>query len=135
MATRSNIKKYAIIGLILSTIIGTLSQCTGIKQELIWDLLDSLQRELAPGTIINDFIIKDPEKLDRRIKRDVDKAIDKYNKESNNSEQIILPAPIIIDEPMNESECYSEDCKALGPPMRICSPWVEGCVDSIVIGP
>jgi hypothetical protein len=23
--------------------------------------------------------------------------------------------------------CYTTECKALAPPMRICAPWVDGC--------
>ena len=37
---KPDIKQYAIIGIILSSIIATLSQCTGISQNNIWDLLD-----------------------------------------------------------------------------------------------
>jgi hypothetical protein len=49
------------------------------KQDSIWDLFDEVQRRYFPQTILNDFVIKDPEKLDRRIKRDVDAAIESMN--------------------------------------------------------
>jgi hypothetical protein len=75
---KPDIKQYAIIGIVLSTIIATLSQCTGISENGLWDLLDEIQRRYFPQTIINDFIIKDPEKLNRRITRDVDAAIGSY---------------------------------------------------------
>ena len=77
---KPDIKQYAIIGIVLSSIIGLLSQCTGIKQDSIWDLLDEVQRRYFPQTILNDFVIKDPEKLDRRVKRDVDAAIAEYER-------------------------------------------------------
>jgi len=78
---KPDIKQYAIIGIILTSIIATLSQCTHIPENNIWDLVDEIQRNFFPQTIINDFIIKDPEKLNRRIVRDVDRAIDNYNLE------------------------------------------------------
>ena len=77
---KPDIKQYAIIGIVLSSIIATLSQCTGISQNNIWDLLDEVQRRYFPGTILNEFVIKDPEKLDRRIHRDVDAAIAEYER-------------------------------------------------------
>ena len=64
---KPDIKQYAIIGVVLSAIITTLSQCTGISQNNLWDLLDEIQRKYFPQTIINDFVLKDPEKLNRRI--------------------------------------------------------------------
>ena len=126
---KPDIKQYAIIGIILSSIIATLSQCTGISQNNIWDLLDEVQRTYFPQTIINDFIIKDPEKLDRRIHRDVDRAIDITTPEYD---RIIREADRQYqsryqDLPNDDTVCYSKECKALTPPMRICSPWVDGC--------
>jgi len=73
---KPGIKEYAIIGVVLSAVIGTLSQCTGVSEDGLWDLLDEIQRKYFPGTILNEFVIKDPAKLERRIKRDVDHAID-----------------------------------------------------------
>ena len=72
---KPDIKQYAIISVVLTTIIATLSQCTGISQNNIWDLLDEVQRKYFPQTILNEFILNDPEKLNRRITRDVDRAI------------------------------------------------------------
>ena len=122
-----NIKTYAIIGVILTSIIAFLSNCTGIKQELIWDLFDEIQREINPKTPINDFIIKDPEKLQRRIHRDVNKAIRDYEKLTGDTPSVKIVPPRYIEEPMNDETCYSKECRALGPPMRLCSPWWDGC--------
>jgi hypothetical protein len=123
------IKQYAIIGIILSSIIASLSYCTGISQNNIWDLLDEVQRKYFPLTIINDFIIKDPEKLDRRVHRDVTRAIDLVTPEYD---RIIREAdkkyqPHYEDLTNDDAVCYSKECKALAPPMRICSPWVDTC--------
>lgn len=127
-----NIIKYAIIGITLSSMIALLSQCTKLSENIIWDLFDEIQRKYFPQTIINDFIIKDPEKLDRRIKRDVDRALNESISEYNH---IIQEAdrkynPRYIEEKNDESLCYTDECKALAPPMRICAPWVENCPKS-----
>jgi len=128
---KPDIKQYAIIGIVLSSIIAALSQCTHIKENTIWDLFDELQRRYFPQTIINDFIIKDPEKLNRRIHRDVDRAIDRVTPEYD---RIIREAdqkyqPRYIEEKNNENVCYTDECKALAPPMRICNPVYLGIDD------
>ena len=56
---KPDIKQYAIIGIVLSSVIAALSQCTGIHENNLWDLLDEIQRRYFPQTIINEFIIKD----------------------------------------------------------------------------
>ena len=117
------------MGLILSSIIATLSQCTGIQENKIWDLFDEIQRKYFLKTPTNDFILQDPEKLKRRIDRDIDKAIDSVTLEY---ERIIREAdkkyqPKYVDEKNDDNACYSDECKSLAPPMRICSPWVDTC--------
>ena len=91
--------------------------------------MDEIQRRYFPQTIINEFILKDPEKLNRRIIRDVDKAIREVTPEYD---RIIEKAdqkyqPKYLEEPNDETLCYTDDCKALAPPMRKCAFWVEDC--------
>jgi hypothetical protein len=126
---KPDIKQYAIIGIVLSSIIAILSQCTGVSENGLWDLFDEIQRKYFPQTILNEFIIKDPEKLNRRIGRDVDRAIQNVTSEYD---RIIEEAdqkykPKYVDEKNDESVCYTDECKALAPPMRICAVWVENC--------
>lgn len=126
---KPDIKQYAIVGIVLSSIIAGLSQCTHINEKTLWDLLDETQRRYFPDTIINDFIIKDPEKLQRRIHRDVDRAIEEVSPEYD---RIIEKynrryEPVYIEEPNNEETCYTKECKSLAPPMRICAPWYDQC--------
>ena len=71
-------KSIIIVSLVVTALISTLSQCTHINQNSLWDLFDEVQRKFFPQTIFNELIIKDPEKLDRRISRDVDAAIRDY---------------------------------------------------------
>ena len=120
---KPDIKQYAIIGIVLSSIIAILSQCTGIKQDSIWDLLDEVQRRYFPQSIINDFIIKDPEKLDRRIHRDVDAAIAEYERLTGDDGKVKIPSPRYSEKPPDESYAQS----VLGGEMRLCAPWVDDC--------
>ena len=118
---KPDIKQYAIIGIVLSSIIATLSQCSGIKQDSIWDLLDEVQRRYFPQTILNDFVIKDPEKLDRRIKRDVDAAIAEYERLTRDDGKVKIPSPRYSEKPQDGSYAQS----VLGGEMRLCAPWVD----------
>ena len=126
---KPDIKQYAIIGIVLSSIIVTLSQCTGVSQDGLWDLLDEIQRKYFPQTILNDFIIKDPEKLNRRITRDVDKAIHDVTPEYDRiiSDYDRKYQPKYLEEPNDETLCYTDECKTLAPPVRKCASWVEDC--------
>ena len=122
---KPDIKQYAIIGIVLSSVIAALSQCTGIHENNLWDLLDEIQRRYFPQTIINEFIIKDPEKLNRRIIRDVDKAIRDVTPEYD---RIIEEAdkkykPRYTEKAPDGSEAQ----RLLGGEMRICAPWVDDC--------
>lgn len=126
---KPDIIRYAIVGVILTSIIASLSHCTHIKENVIWDLFDEIQRKYFPGTILNQFIINDSDKLNRRIPRDIDRAIDSVTPEYD---RIIHEADKKYqsryqDLPNDDTVCYSKECKALAPPMRICSPWVDGC--------
>ena len=120
---KPDIKQYAIIGIVLSSIIGLLSQCTGIKHDSIWDLLDEVQRRYFPQTILNDFVIKDPEKLDRRINRDVDAAIAEYERLTGDDGKVRIPSPRYSEKPPDGSYAQS----VLGGEMRLCAPWVDDC--------
>jgi len=125
---KPDIKQYAIIGIVLSSIIVALSQCTGVSEHGLWDLLDEIQRKYFPQTILNEFILKDPEKLNRRIERDVRKAIRDVEPEYDRiiSDYTKKYQPKYLEEKNDETLCYTDECKTLAPPMRICSPVVDG---------
>ena len=122
---KPDIKQYAIIGIILSSLIAALSQCTGVSEDGLWDLLDEVQRKYFPQTILNEFVIKDPAKLDRRIKRDVDRAIDEVTPEYDRiiAESNKKYKPKYVEKPPDGSEAQ----RLLGGEMRICAVWVDDC--------
>jgi len=120
-------KQIILISIVLSGIVATLSQCSGVPQERLWDLLDEVQRSLFPQTIINDVLLQDPGVVDRRVKRDVDRAIAEYERLTRDSEPPRVPLPRLIEKSLDTSKCYTEECKKLGGEMRLCSPWVDSC--------
>jgi hypothetical protein len=130
---KPDIKQYAIVGIVISSIIAVLSQCAGVSENRLWDLLDEIQRKYFPQGILNEFVLKDPEKLERRIKRDVDKAIrdvtPEYDRIIREADQKYQPK--YSEKLVNESVCYTDECKALGGEMRICALWIENCVFGI----
>jgi hypothetical protein len=121
-------KQLIIVGVFVSTLIAGLSQCTGVSESGLWDLLDELQRKYLPQGILNEIILQDPNKVNRRVERDVDKAIRDVTREYDRiiSDYDQKYKQKYLEEKNDESLCYSEDCKKLAPPMRICSPVFEG---------
>lgn len=120
-------KQIIIISVVLSAVVATLSQCSGAPQERLWDLLDEIQRSLFPGTVINDVLLQDPGVVERRVERDVDKAIREYERLTGDSGTPRIPLPRLIEMAPDKDLCYSEECKKLGGEMRLCSPWVDNC--------
>ena len=116
-------KQIILISVILSGIVATLSQCTGVPQERLLDLLDEVQRTLFPQTIINDVLLQDPGVVDRRVERDVDKAIREYEDLTRDSEPPRVPLPRLSEKAPDGSEAQ----RLLGGEMRICSVWVDDC--------
>ncbi len=118
-------KQLIILSIVLSSIIAALSQCTGISESGLWDLLDEIQRRYFPQTILNEIFIQDPNKVERRVKRDVDRAIsevtpeyDRIIQESNKRYK-----PRYSEKAPDSSEAQ----RLLGGEMRICAVWVDDC--------
>jgi len=121
-------KQLIIISAILSGIVATLSQCTGVSPERLWDLLDEVQRNLFPQTIINDVLLQDPGVVERRVERDVDKAIREYEDLTRDSDPPRVPLPRLIEKAPDNSEAQ----RLLGGEMRLCAPWVDDCTQEPV---
>jgi hypothetical protein len=121
-------KQIILISIVLSGIVATLSQCSGVPQERLWDLLDEVQRSLFPQTIINDILLQDPGVVERRVERDVDKAIREYEALTKDSEPPRVPLPRLIEKAPDNSEAQ----RLLGGEMRLCAPWVDNCTQEPV---
>jgi hypothetical protein len=118
-------KQLIILSIVLSTLIAALSQCTGASEDGLWDLLDEIQRRYFPQTILNEIFIQDPNKVERRVKRDVDRAISEVTPEYDR---------IIQESNKRYKPRYSEKApdgseaqRLLGGEMRICAVWVDDC--------
>ena len=127
---RPDKKQILLVSIVLSAVVATLSQCSGAPQERLWDLLDEVQRTLFPGTVINDVLLQDPGVVKRRVGRDVDKAIREYERLTGDTGEVRIPLPRFIKTALDTSKCYTEECKKLGGEMKLCSPWIDGCLDS-----
>jgi len=118
-------KQIIVLSIVLSTLIAALSQCTGVSEDGLWDLLDEIQRKYFPQTVLNEIFIQDPNKVERRVKRDVDRAIDEVTQEYNRiiEESDKKYKPRYIEKPPDGSEAQ----RLLGGEMRICAVWVDDC--------
>lgn len=118
-------KQLIIVGLVLSSIIAALSQCTGMSENGLWDLLDEVQRKYFPQSILNELILQDPNQVERRVKRDVTRAIDEaipeYNRFIEESNKKYKPKYVEKESDGSEAQ------KLLGGEIRICAVWVEDC--------
>ena len=120
---RPDKKQIIFISAILGGIVATLSQCSGVPSERLWDLLDEVQRSLFPGTVINDVLLQDPDVVKRRVERDVDRAIRDYEDLTRGTEPPRVPLPRLIEKAPDNSEAQ----RLLGGEMRLCAPWVDDC--------
>lgn len=143
---QKNIFQWTGISLSLFLCVLFLHQCTGIPEKHIWNLIDEIQRELRRNGVqvpdeLNDYIIKTPELLQERIRRDVDSAINSYEREEKKNYIPRMKNQQILEEvqkPKYSStqreivkdavyyECSSDGSKAqelLGGPMGIHSAW------------
>ena len=118
-------KQLIVVSIVLSSIIAALSQCTGVSQNGLWDLLDEVQRKYFPNSILNELILQDPHAIERRVKRDVDRAIDQVTPEYDHilEESNKRYKPKYVEKAPDGSEAQ----KLLGGEMRICAVWLDDC--------
>jgi hypothetical protein len=113
------------VSIIVSLLIAVLSSLTGINETKLWDLLDEFQRKYLPLGILNELIIRDPEKTERRVIRDVTREIDEVTPEYDRiiSDYDRKYKQKYIEKPPDGSEAQ----RLLGGEMRICAIWVDDC--------
>jgi hypothetical protein len=119
---KPSIFKYAIVGVIFTSTITVISQCTRIPEEKLYDIVDQVQRKI-PRKPLNDYIITDPILLDRRIKRDVDSAILEYERLTGDGGSVRISPSYFSEKPPDGSKAQ----KLLGGELRICGSWVPDC--------
>jgi len=119
---KPSIFKYAIVGVIFTSVVTGISQCTRIPEENLYDIVDEIQRKI-PNKPLNDCIISDPILLDRRIKRDVDSAILEYERLTRDNGSVRMSPSYFSEKPPDGSNAQ----KLLGGELRICGSWVPDC--------
>lgn len=121
-----HVKGFFISTIILLIVIG-LAGWLKIDEKDVWKFYNLLIQQFG---LKEQVPHQDHQKeLDSRIEIEVDKAIRNVEPEYN---RIIAEAdkkykPRYMDLKNDENVCYTDECKALAPPMRICSVWVDGC--------
>jgi hypothetical protein len=122
-----NIKQLLIISAVV-VVISLLSGWFKIPEKQLWKyyyfLLNQFNLKYELPELKNN-----QDNLDAKVELEVDKAIIEVTSEYD---RIITEAdkkyqPRYVEEKNDESVCYTDDCKALAPPMRICASWVPDC--------
>ena len=134
MKRQRTIFDWVKISLIIEAIIEFVSRVFKIPKEKLWPLVDEIQREfLKRGWIddtLNEYIIKTPELLDQRVIRDVDKAIENYEKQE--VQEINMTNETILKEV--ESGDYSEEQKKIVKEAIFYEKEPDGSVAQSILG-
>tara|TARA_R110000868_G_scaffold73635_1_gene213399 strand:- start:321 stop:758 length:438 start_codon:yes stop_codon:yes gene_type:complete len=120
--------KSVIFSSIIVLIIVALSGWLKISEKELWKIYTLILQQFG---LSHELPRTESEKeLDARIELEVDKAIRDVIPEYDRiiSDYDRKYKPIYIDEVNDETLCYTEECKSLAPPMRICAPWVSDCI-------
>jgi len=78
---RKPITHYMKVGVIFRFVLTAIAVLPGLNEEQIFNFIDEAQLHLDID-LLNDYILKDTELLTYRIRRRVQKAIDRYKKQN-----------------------------------------------------
>jgi hypothetical protein len=121
-----NIKGFFIVSIIMIFAVA-LSGWLKIDEKDIWKFYNLLIQQFGLKNQVPS--IDRPKEIEARIELEVDNAIrdvtPEYDRIISEADQKYKPR--YVDEKNDESVCYTDECKALAPPMRICSVWVDDC--------
>ena len=116
-----------IFGSIIILAVISLSGWLKIDEKDIWKFYNQIVQHF--GLDRDSIRIESEKERDARIESDVDRALDQatpeYDRIIREADQIYQPK--YLEEENDETLCYTDECKALAPPMRICAPWIDDC--------
>jgi hypothetical protein len=121
------IKGFFIISAVMIGI-SLLSGWLNISEKQLWKYYQLLLEQLNVKYELPE-LKNNQDKLDARVELAVDRALAEVTAEYD---LIIAEAdkkykPKYVDGVNDETVCYTDECKTLAPPMRLCSPWVDDC--------
>jgi hypothetical protein len=130
--------KRSLIAVLVASVLAFISTKCEIPKEDILKLYNEIKKVLPIPISGNEFlneldnqlnqrIINDPKLLEYKVRREVDESIRNYERETGDDGTVRLPSPIYSEKPVDNSVCYTEECKSLGGEMRICAPWMQDC--------
>ena len=70
--------------------------------------------------------------IESRVELEVDRALLEYQRLTGDDGRVRMPAPRYSETTVDTDVCYTDECRALGGEMRLCSPWVDNCPSSVV---
>lgn len=118
------IKGFVIIS-IIAIIIAGFADHFKLDEKQLWKIYAALIEKLGLKQDIPN--LPDPQKqIDAKVELEVDRAVHNYWREIKESPAEVYK-PRYIEEANDETLCYSDECKALAPPMRLCAPWLDNC--------
>jgi len=122
-----NIKGF-LIGSIVIIIIASLSGRLNINEKDLWKIYHLLIERLNLKQEIPE-IIDNQKRIDAKVELEVDRALSEYQRLTGDGGTVKIQPPIFSEKPIDERLCYTDECKSLGGEMRLCSPWIEDCLN------
>jgi hypothetical protein len=121
------IKGFFIISAVMIGI-SLLSGWLNISEKQLWKYYQLLLEQLNVKYELPE-LKNNQDKLDARVELAVDRALTEVTPEYD---RIIAEAdkrynPRYVNGVNDETVCYTDECKTLAPPMRICAPWLDDC--------
>jgi uncharacterized membrane protein len=122
------IKGFFIISAVIA-IISLFSGWLNISEKQLWKYYQLLLEQLNLKYELPE-LKNNQDKLDARVELEVDRALAEATAEYD---RIIAEAdknkykPRYVDGVNDQTVCYTDECKTLAPPMRLCAPWVDDC--------
>lgn len=100
-----------------------------IQKMIQWDLPNESEITKEIRDQLNRKTIEDSELLDYRVKRQVDDAINQYERLTGDYGEVRIPSPRYSEKPIND-ELQTGESRLLGGEIRLCAPWVDGCPEN-----